>query len=129
MTQDRLDRAIYVLDTLLRRELASDVREALTIVLEAVERMRNKEAFSNYIGDTMATINTPISHTEYTMQLVAGTDVHGKVWINTEWVDKDAPSITDGETGNTDQGLGKGDQGPRTDAQVTLTGVSGEGQA
>ena len=114
MTQDRLDRAIYVLDTLLRRELAQDVREALTIVLEAVERMRKTDRLIQEVGDTMATINVPdvvMSHTEYTIQLVAGTDVHGQ------------------GAGIKDQVAEGKDRGSRTDATITVTGVSGEGQA
>jgi hypothetical protein len=125
MTQDRLDRAIYVLDTLMRRELASDVREALTIVLEEVTRMRNKEAFSNYIGDTMATVNVPniaMSNTEYTIQLVAGTDVHGP------GDESQDAGIKYEVAESKDRGTENGDQGPRTDATITVTGVSGEGQ-
>jgi hypothetical protein len=126
MTQDRLDRAIYVLDTLMRRELASDVREALTIVLEEVERMRKTDRLIQEVGDTMATINVPnlaMSNTEYTIQLVAGTDVHGPgdesqdAWIKYEVAE------------SKDRGTGKEERGPRTDATITVTGVSGEGQA
>jgi hypothetical protein len=124
MTQDRLDRAIYVLDTLLRRELAQDVREALTIVLEAVERMRKTDKLIQEVGDTMATIHMPdvvMSHTEYTIQLVAKNEGHGAVVIE-PWAEGQEVVIKD-------QVSGVGERGPRTDAIITVTGVSGEGQA
>lgn len=125
MTQDRLERAIYVLDTLLTKDIAPDVRDSITVILEEVLRMRKEVSQKPPkldLGETMVTmtgINTgPVySAAEYTISLV-----HPEVKDN-------VVNILDrvGKTG--EQGVVSEDRGPRTDTSVAITGVSAKGQA
>lgn len=125
MSQDRLERAIFVLDTLLTRDIAQDVRESITVILEEVLRMRKELSQKQGeipLGDTMITItgtNTgPIySAAEYTISLV-NPDVGDNV-VN----------ILDQKGKTEDRGEVFEDRGPRTDTSVSITGVSAKGQA
>ena len=118
MTQDRLERAIYVLDTLLTKDIAPDVRDSITVILEEVLRIR-KEVSQNPpkldLGDTMVTmtgtnLGCVYSAAEYTISLV-----------NPNVADK--LHVIKGLVGKT------GERGPRTDASVSITGVEAKGQA
>ena len=118
MTQDRLERAIYVLDTLLTKDIAPDVRDSITVILEEVLRMRNEVSQKTPkvdLGDTMVTItgtNTgPVySAAEYTISLVH-------------------PEVKDNVVNILERGAVSGERGPRTDASVSITGVEAKGQA
>lgn len=118
MTQDRLERAIYVLDTLLTKDIAPDVRDSITVILEEVLRMR-KEVSQNQpkmpLGETMASmtgtnLGCVYSAAEYTISLVN-------------------PEVKDNVVNILERGGKTGDRGPRTDTSVSITGVEAKGQA